>query len=123
MIPYISKFAGTLIRPLLGELIHHPQQPSNYNKNIIRRFLPKFIKNTHLETPTFQREIESTLDRKQYSKTIDYINGAQRGLAPTNFELHKALKQIDWVHADSFRLVNRTKELLQDLTRTLDELF
>ena len=41
MIPYISQFVGSLIKPLLRELIHWPQQASNYNQNLIRRFLPK----------------------------------------------------------------------------------
>ena len=47
MIPYISSFVGSLIKPLIGELIHRPQQASQYNQNLIRRFLPKIIKNTH----------------------------------------------------------------------------
>ena len=123
LIPHISKFAGGFILPLLGELIHRPRQPNQYNQNIIKRFLPKVIKNTNLSTPRFKQEIQTSLKNSQYSKAMTYIEGAERELDHSHFELKGKLKQVDWVHADSFRIVNRTRILLNDLTQTLDNLF
>ena len=67
--------------------------------------------------------MQATLNNHQYSKAMNYIAGAECQLGPSHFELKKALKQIDWIHADSFRIVNRTRILLNDLTKTLDGLF
>ena len=72
--------------------------------------------------PYFQRNMASAVDKHQYRKTIELVNGAQQKLGPSNYELHKPLNKIMWVHADSFQLMNRTKQMLQDLSHTFDGL-
>ena len=88
MIPYISQFAGSLIKPLISELTHGPQQNSQYNQGLIKGFIPKVIAHTPMAVPHFQRNMESAVNQHQYQQAIQYIDGVQKKLGPNNYKLH-----------------------------------
>ena len=54
LVPTISAFAGQLLRPLISDVAHKPQQCSGYNDQLLQHSIPKVLTGTPCRSVIFK---------------------------------------------------------------------
>jgi len=120
-IPFLTTFAGKLIKNILHQLINRPG-PVEYTDTVLKRFVPRALSHTDLKNSPLSTSIQTQFKNHNFHSAISTLQSATKPL-DTQSHIPTKFKQIFNTNTHDKKIVLAVRKIMTALTSTLDSIF
>ena len=118
--PFLTHFAGGLIKMVLNQVINRPGS-LGYTDKLVGRFVPRALSQTHLKNSQVSTSIQNQMKNHNFQSAIQTLTSASRPLEAQNY-IPTRFKEVFNANTQDNKLVLATRKILTAITSTLDSI-
>ena len=119
-IPFLSQFAGGLIKMVLNQVINRPGS-LGYTDKLLQKFVPRALSQSHLKNSQLSTSIQTQMKNHNFHSAIQTLQSATRPLEAQN-HIPTRFKEVFNANTQDKKIVLATRKILTALTSTLDSI-